>query len=86
LNLPKIDAKYIMEHWHALTGKHLKTLAQCMPLVLWDLVEAEMLEVWVTIGLTGALLWQYNIEVKDIYLLSKIAHMHSVSALWEMEM
>ncbi|EJU01380.1 hypothetical protein DACRYDRAFT_16097 [Dacryopinax primogenitus] len=45
-----------------------KTLAQCMPFILWDLVSADVLEAWVVIGLAGALLWQYDIEVKETYL------------------
>ncbi|EJU06442.1 hypothetical protein DACRYDRAFT_45407, partial [Dacryopinax primogenitus] len=67
-NLPKLNAKYIMEHQCALIGKHLKMLVQCMPFVLWDMVVPELLKAWVMIGLTGALLWQYNIKVKEVYL------------------
>ncbi|EJU01977.1 hypothetical protein DACRYDRAFT_26404, partial [Dacryopinax primogenitus] len=46
-NVPKINTTYMIQYCQQLLGKHFKTLAQCMPFIIEDIVTWQMLEAWV---------------------------------------
>ncbi|KAF8593168.1 hypothetical protein BDV93DRAFT_428023, partial [Ceratobasidium sp. AG-I] len=62
---------YMCQYTGSLVGKHFKTLAQIMPFACYDIVQSDLLEVWLLLGRLTALLWQTEIENIDTYL-SKI--------------
>ncbi|EJT97627.1 hypothetical protein DACRYDRAFT_58863 [Dacryopinax primogenitus] len=63
-NVPKINTAYMIQHHWQLVGKHFKTLAQCMPFIIEDIVALQMLEAWVLVGMTGVMLWSYDVVNK----------------------
>jgi hypothetical protein len=64
LNVPKLQADYMVKYKGGLIGKHFKTISQVMAFVVYDLVPKEVLESWLIIGRLTVLLW--HTEIKDI--------------------
>jgi hypothetical protein len=52
----------------SLVGQHFKTLAQLMPFACYDLIEPDLLEVWLLLGRLTVLLWFTEIENINDYL------------------
>ncbi|KAG9091071.1 hypothetical protein FRC06_000726 [Ceratobasidium sp. 370] len=67
LNINSISEHYMCQYTGSLVGKHFKTLAQLMPFACYDLVEANLLEVWLLLGRLTNLLWLTEIEDIDAY-------------------
>ncbi|CUA71593.1 Valine--tRNA ligase [Rhizoctonia solani] len=68
LNIDSISEKYMCQYTGSLVGKHFKTLAQLMPFACYDLVEPDLLEVWLLLGRLTVLLWFTEIENIDLYI------------------
>jgi hypothetical protein len=70
LNIDSVGEKYMCQYTGSLVGKHFKTLAQLMPFACYNLVQADLFEVWLLLGRLTVLLWYTEIENIDIYLVS----------------
>jgi hypothetical protein len=70
LNIPRIMAKYMCQYKGSLIGKHFKTIAQVLPFVIYDLVHADLLDVWLIIGHLMVLCWHTQINNTDKYVVS----------------
>lgn len=71
LNAPSLGADYIVHYKGSLIGRHLKSLAQVMPYIIYDLVPKAVLDAWTTIGELIVLLWHTEIDHIDSYLVSR---------------
>lgn len=69
---PDLRADYICQYSGSLIGKHLKSLAQVMPFLIFDLVERTLLNAWTTLGSLVALLWHTEITNTEVYLVGSI--------------
>ena len=70
LNAPSMNAKYICQYHNSLIGKHLKSLAQVMPFLAFNLVPQDVLCAWNIIGTFVVPLWHTEIEDMEHYLVS----------------
>ena len=70
LNIPKINAEYMIRYYRSLLGKHFKALVQVMVFVVHDLVSETLLKAWERLGDIGILLWQTSISNIDTYLVN----------------
>ena len=70
LNAPSTNAEYICQYHNSLIGKHLKSLAQVMPFLVFNLVPQDVLRAWNIIGAFVVLLWHTEIEDMERYLVS----------------
>lgn len=70
LEVPKIPADYMCKHKGSLIGKHFKSLVQVMPFIVHDLVPADLLEAWKSLGRLTVLLWVTDIPDLEAYLVS----------------
>ena len=68
LNAPNLNADYICRYKGGLIGKHMKSLAQVMPFLIFDLVPQTVLNGWTAIGDLVILLWHTKIENTEEYL------------------
>ncbi|KZT58588.1 hypothetical protein CALCODRAFT_432368 [Calocera cornea HHB12733] len=59
----EFEPDYFCQYRGALNGKHFRALVHSMPFVLWDLITPDLLEAWVTLGLTCPMV--YNGEILD---------------------
>ncbi|KAG1846268.1 hypothetical protein F4604DRAFT_1884175 [Suillus subluteus] len=70
LNAPSLNADYICHYKGSLIGKHFKSLAQVMPLLVHDLVPQTVVNGWSVIGELVALVWHTTIPDTEEYLVS----------------
>jgi hypothetical protein len=70
LAISSIPAHYICTCRGSLTGKHFKMFVQIMGFVCYDLVDSDLLDVWLLLGRLAVLLWQTQIGNLDSYLVS----------------
>jgi hypothetical protein len=68
LAFASIHAEYICQFRGVLIGKHFKILVQVMPFVIYDLVSADLLNVWLLLGELVVMLWQTSIDDLEVYL------------------
>ncbi|KAF8595169.1 hypothetical protein BDV93DRAFT_576227 [Ceratobasidium sp. AG-I] len=68
LAIPALPAHYICTWRGSLNGKHFKALVQTIVFACYDLVDPNLLEVWLLMGRLTVLLWQTHIPHLDIYL------------------
>jgi hypothetical protein len=68
LNAPNLNADYICRYKGSLIGKHMKSLAQIMPFLIFDLVPQTVLHGWIAIGKLTVLLWHTEITNTEEYL------------------
>ncbi|EJU03155.1 hypothetical protein DACRYDRAFT_40646, partial [Dacryopinax primogenitus] len=68
LNIPSIPLAYIVQYKYSLISKHFHLLIQMMPFLIEDLVDGEVLEAWVMLGLAAVQLWQTDIQDSNSYL------------------
>jgi hypothetical protein len=68
LNIPPINSEYICRYKGSLIGKHFKSLAQVMPILIFDLVPSTVLEAWTIIGTLVVLVWHTTIKDTERYL------------------
>ncbi|KAG8789992.1 hypothetical protein FRC12_013003 [Ceratobasidium sp. 428] len=68
LSIDSTSARYMCHYTGSLVGKHFKILAQLMPFACFDLIEANLMEVWLLLGRLAVLLWFTMIENIDTYL------------------
>ncbi|KAK0211405.1 hypothetical protein IW262DRAFT_1450617 [Armillaria fumosa] len=68
LTVPPIHARYIMQYWNNLIGKHFKTLMQTMVFHVHEIVMLAQFNLVKAAGALGALLWVHEIENMDEYL------------------
>ncbi|KAG9081956.1 hypothetical protein FRC06_005316 [Ceratobasidium sp. 370] len=67
LNIDSVLAKYMCQYTGSLIGKHFRILSQVMPFACHDLVQPDLLEVWLLLGRLTSLLWYTEIEDVDLY-------------------
>ncbi|EJU04593.1 hypothetical protein DACRYDRAFT_47323 [Dacryopinax primogenitus] len=72
LNIPLIPSAYIVQYKYSLISKHFCLLIQTMPFLIEDLVDGEVLEAWVMLGLAAVQLWWTDIQEPDLYLVHLI--------------
>ena len=68
LNIPPIQAAYMMQYRNGLIGKHFKTLMQTMIFHVHGIVSDEQFTLIKAMGSLGALLWVPQIDNMDEYL------------------
>ncbi|GJJ06810.1 hypothetical protein Clacol_001006 [Clathrus columnatus] len=68
LNIPRIMAAYMCQYRGSLIGKHFKTIVQILPLVIYDLIHADLLDAWLLLGRLAVLCWHMEIEDIDMYI------------------
>ncbi|KAF8748600.1 hypothetical protein RHS01_10718 [Rhizoctonia solani] len=68
LNIDAISKRYMCQYTGSLVGRHFKTLAQLMIFACYDLVDSNLLEVWLLLGRLTTLLWFTEIDNLDIYI------------------
>ena len=68
LNIPPIQAAYMIQYRNSLTGKHFKTLMQTMVFHVHGIFSDEQFTLIKAMGSLGALLWDPQIENMDEYL------------------
>ncbi|KAG9081358.1 hypothetical protein FS749_007718 [Ceratobasidium sp. UAMH 11750] len=67
LNIDSVLEKYMCQYTGSLVGKHFKILSQVMSFACHDLVQPDLLEVWLLLGRLTSLLWYTEIEDVDLY-------------------
>ncbi|KLO09372.1 hypothetical protein SCHPADRAFT_893177 [Schizopora paradoxa] len=67
LNIPPIQAKYIMNYAGSLIGRQFKALIQTASFVLYDLVPPLVFELWKALGALSHVLWYPEIDDMDTY-------------------
>ncbi|KAH9941761.1 uncharacterized protein BXZ73DRAFT_41717, partial [Epithele typhae] len=68
LNVPSLNAEYMVRYKGSLIGKHFKSIAQVMTFLIYDLVPMSVLDAWYVIGKLVVLLWHTTIEDLETYL------------------
>ncbi|KAH9914360.1 uncharacterized protein BXZ73DRAFT_55012, partial [Epithele typhae] len=68
LNVPSLNAEYMVRYKGSLIGKHFKSIAQVMTFLIYDLVPISVLDAWYVIGKLVVLLWHTTIEDLEAYL------------------
>ena len=76
LDMPPIQAQYMINYANNLIGRQLKILMQLCVFVVYDLVPPLLYEIWKAIGSLGALLWVPEIDDMDIYC---VGHLFTLS-------
>ncbi|KAI9601743.1 hypothetical protein KEM48_000846 [Puccinia striiformis f. sp. tritici PST-130] len=69
LNIPPIQAHYMIKHWGSFVGKDFRTILQVAPFVFFPFMDAQQKEIWIPLCHLGSLVFQTNIPVMDSYLL-----------------
>ena len=73
LNIPPIQASYMMQYKNGLIGKHFKTLMQTAAFHVDDITTPEQLSLVKAIGQLGAVLWIAEIDDLEAYLVRLFA-------------
>ncbi len=76
LNDPDLRVEYVIRYCKSLIGKHMKSLAQVMPYLIYDLVGKTVLDGWSVIGELVILSWHTEINNITSYQVSQLAGLH----------
>lgn len=72
LNIPHIMAAYMCQYKGSLIGKHFKSIVQILPMVIYDMVSKDLLDVWLILGHLVVLCWHTEITDTQRYLVSSL--------------
>lgn len=76
LNISPIAGETLVNYAGSLTGRDFRVIAQVAPFVIYDLVEDNILDAWVSLSKLVPMIWQPVIDDIDEYTVSE-SHLES---------